>query len=128
MFADGCGGWCHAVSHDGGVHWNETEPFVLGGIGTGPWTVLPNGTALGLYCAGSVGCKALTCAGFDPMLLNVTNHGMVMRKPAALTGFRDPARPIVMNSRRLCTVIGAGAHDCETGGNKWMLMCVIVCH
>ena len=46
-----------------------------------------------------------------------------------LSGFRDPSRAFLVaastsaSSSRLCTVIGAGAHDCSRGGAKMLLYC-----
>eukprot|EP01052_Picozoa_sp_SAG31_P009175 SAG31_NODE_477_length_15150_cov_13.611772_11_plen_434_part_00 len=131
MFTD-CGkGWCHAISVDGAVSWNETRPVSLDngtGIGTGSWSVLPNGTAVGLYCAGGSGCRSLECIGVmtsdDRRLERITDHGVKLRMPRNLSGFRDPARPFLSKDKsRMCAVLGGGADDCSEGGNKWLLYC-----
>jgi hypothetical protein len=133
MFVDGCGGWCHAISGDGAVTWEDSKALHLnrgghGGIGTGSWGMLPNGTAVGLYCAAGPSCPNLECIGLatstDHTLVDVQDHGVLIRMPANLTGFRDPARAFVsVDGTRLCTVVGAGAHDCTAGGSKWLQFC-----
>jgi sucrose-6-phosphate hydrolase SacC (GH32 family) len=133
VFTDGCGGWCHGVSSDDAVTFAQAQPFVskasgVHGIGTGAWGTLPNGTALGLYCAAGPSCPDLTCIGVltsdDPDLNSHADHGVRIRMPSNLTGFRDPARPFYDKAHgRMCAVAGGGAHDCEDGGNKWLLYC-----
>ena len=133
MFVDGCGGWCHATSADGAVTWRDSTALHLNranghNIGTGSWTMLPNGTAVGLYCAAGPSCPNLECIGVatsdDHTLVDVQDHGVQIRMPSNLTGFRDPARAFVSaDGKRLCAVIGAGAHDCAKGGAKWLQFC-----
>eukprot|EP00966_Prymnesium_polylepis_P017712 408133-Prymnesium_polylepis.1 len=129
-FVDCALGWCHAQSLDGGVTWTDLPALKLGGraeVGTGSWTRLPNGTYVALYCGGD-GCgPGLECLGVatsdDPDLLRVDDHGVRVKMPAGLDWFRDPSRAFVLNQSRLCTVMGAGAHDCAGGGAKAALMC-----
>ena len=143
IFVDCLHGWCHATSQDGGVSWNETVPLttlnnqsykngVRCSIGTGSWAVLPNGTALGLYCAKGSGlganCGEFNCIGVmtsdDKNLASIDDHGVRFRAPANLSGMRDPARPFLSkDGARMCTVLGAGARDCAEGGNKWVQYC-----
>ena len=130
VFVDCALGWCHATSTDGGISWTDRPALKLGGrggVGTGSWTQLPNGTFVALYCGGD-GCgPGLECLGVatsdDPQLLDVYDHGVQARMPAGLSWFRDPARGFVLNQSRLCTVMGAGAHDCDQGGAKTALLC-----
>lgn len=142
VIADGA--WMHATSSDAGVSWQERGLLALGGggIGTGSFIALPNGTLLGLYSS-SAHCgklKSLTCIGLatsdDPSLQAVRDHGIVLTMPRHLSGhnlsgFRDPSAflvelPPLANSLatyRLCTVIGANVHDCSHGGAKTLLYC-----
>jgi hypothetical protein len=78
------------------------------------------------YCASS--CPELTCIGVltsdDERLEQVSDHGVRFQMPSNFTGFRDPARPFFDSEHgRMCAVVGAGAHDCANGGNKWLLYC-----
>ena len=129
VFTDCARGWCHATSTNG-VYWTDQPPLKLGGaasIGTGSWTQLPNGTYVALYCGGD-GCgPGLECLGVatsdDPRLVDVYDHGIQAHAPPGLSWFRDPARGFILNHSRLCTVMGAGAHDCDRGGAKTALLC-----
>merc|ERR1712216_657390 len=96
------------------------------GIGTGSWTVLPNGTKLGLYCGGKDCGPNLACMGVatsdDDDLRSFQDHGVRVRVPSNWSDFRDPARAfLAKDGNRMCTVMGAGFHDCKDGGVKFAL-------
>ena len=131
MFVDCDSVWCHATSSDGAVTWQDhglARPGFGVGIGTGSWSVLPNGTKLGLYCGGK-GCGPdLECMGVltsdDDNLTIIHDHGVRLHMPANLSGFRDPARAFLSaDGTRMCAVLGAGAHDCDVGGAKAVMYC-----
>lgn len=86
------------------------------------------GTAVGLYCGGKGCLPDLECIGVvtsdDADLVKVQDHGVRLKMPSNLTGMRDPARPFLAdNGTKLCAIFGAGAHDCENGGAKYVQYC-----